>query len=410
MKRAMPTAMSDAQTAPPREADLPPLDGSAPLAEVGRDGLSVFIYLAFTDDELDEIWKSLRLSVPGFRLEKMSAVQKADHLADEIRAAPDAADVVLELLREIYEFPALDDVALTAPVAERLAVLSEEDDSRVRLLWRLLADPAVDIRKTAHATLEHLAKSFYGGGEKGAPAAPEKKPERPRADPAEVDRDVKRAEQIAEKAQTKAEALAAQLKEARSASAETQRELSHERKAKERALADVARLEAQVEKLKAQTKGAPSEKHERELAHALEQAAALKAKELELSAALEEAKSAAPADATAESPDREEEVGVEDAPAGWSMPRFTQEFYDSLPGWDVRLQRAAFKQAYLLSENWSHPSLRALALEGLEGYYRVRVATDVRLIYRRSSEGEIDICSLIDREDLDRYVRQAKTR
>jgi hypothetical protein len=41
----------------------------------------------------------------------------------------------------------------------------------------------------------------------------------------------------------------------------------------------------------------------------------------------------------------------------------------------------------------------------------VRVATDVRLIYRRSErQNEVEILSLIDREDLDRYIRQAKTR
>jgi glutamate racemase len=39
-----------------------------------------------------------------------------------------------------------------------------------------------------------------------------------------------------------------------------------------------------------------------------------------------------------------------------------------------------------------------------------RVATDVRLIYRRKADDSVEILSLIDREDLDRYVRQAKTR
>ena len=52
----------------------------------------------------------------------------------------------------------------------------------------------------------------------------------------------------------------------------------------------------------------------------------------------------------------------------------------------------------------------ALALEGLPGYYRIRIATDVRLIYRRGEGNQLEILSLIDREDLDRYVRQAKTR
>jgi hypothetical protein len=101
----------------------------------------------------------------------------------------------------------------------------------------------------------------------------------------------------------------------------------------------------------------------------------------------------------------------EEAPASWLMPVYTREFYDSLAGWDRRVQRAAFKQAALLAQDHRHPSLRALPLEGLPGYYRVRVATDVRLLYRRGErQNEIEILSLIDREDLDRYVRQAKTR
>src|SRR5260370_1399048 len=53
---------------------------------------------------------------------------------------------------------------------------------------------------------------------------------------------------------------------------------------------------------------------------------------------------------------------------------------------------------------------RSSALEGLPGYSRIRVATDVRLIYRRGEGNTLEILSLIDREDLDRYIRQARTR
>src|SRR4051812_44101206 len=74
---------------------LPPADGDAPLNEVGRDGLSVFLYLAFTDKELGQLFSALRLSIPGFRIDKLSGVQKADHLADELRERPEArAEVV----------------------------------------------------------------------------------------------------------------------------------------------------------------------------------------------------------------------------------------------------------------------------------------------------------------------------
>jgi mRNA-degrading endonuclease RelE of RelBE toxin-antitoxin system len=135
-------------------------------------------------------------------------------------------------------------------------------------------------------------------------------------------------------------------------------------------------------------------------------------REVELAAALRDAEARAertPERASAAVEAVPEEP--EDAPASWLMPVYSREFYDSLEGWDRRIQRAAFKQANLLAQDHRHPSLRALPLEGLPGYYRVRVATDVRLLYRRGErQNAIEVLSLIDREDLDRYVRQAKTR
>ncbi len=115
--------------------------------------------------------------------------------------------------------------------------------------------------------------------------------------------------------------------------------------------------------------------------------------------------------APAAAPAGEGEGEPEEALGTWLMPVYTREFYDSIEGWDRRIQRAAFKQAQLLAQDHRHPSLRALPLEGLPGYYRVRVATDVRLIYRRGErQNAVEILSLIDREDLDRYIKQAKTR
>jgi hypothetical protein len=391
---------------------LPPEDGDAPLEELGRDALSVFLYLAFTDAELTELFRGVGISVPGFRTEKMSGVQKADHLADEIRERPAARKSVIELLRKIYEFPGLDDVSLAEPVAKRLAVLAEHDDFRILVLWRVLADPDPAVRKAAHESLELLAKAFYGGS--GSPQALPRKGGKPAPEDGgakDLERELKRVQQLAESADAKSESLSTQLKSARKEEAESKKEMSQARKAAERAQEKIGQLEQQLEKAKAREKGVPTEKQLRELEHTIEKQ---KEREAELTSALEAARAAqtalAAAAVAAPAAPAGEEGGVEEAPAGWSMPHFTDEFYDSLSGWDLRIQRAAFKQAYLLTENWRHPSLRALALEGLEGYYRVRVATDVRLIYKRSSEGKVDILSLIDREDLDRYVRQAKTR
>ena len=69
-----------------------------------------------------------------------------------------------------------------------------------------------------------------------------------------------------------------------------------------------------------------------------------------------------------------------------------------------------YDKIHRLANDWRHGSLRALPLEGVPGYYRIRVATDVRLIYRRGEGNTVEILSLIDREDLDRYIRQARTR
>jgi DNA polymerase III gamma/tau subunit len=419
-------------TSPPSEsatsALLPPPDGDAPLFELGRDELSVFLYLAFTDEELTQLMRELKLTVPGYRLEKLSGVQKADTLADEIRARPDARGPAIALLRKIYEFPALDAVSLSAQVAEEIGLLAVEDDATVRMLWRLLADPQAEVRKTATPVLQALARTYYGTGAapegmgpvsaSARPAPPPKAPA-PRDESQELKaakKEAREAMQAAEKAQAKADALAQQLKDARTELAEALRELNQLKKAAMKTDSELEKTKEQLEKAKGKVTRAELDRVRKELEKANEAVAALTAREERLVAekrALEaelEALKKAPEPAPQVVAANSEEPAVEELPSTWLKPIFTQEFYDSLEGWDARLQRAAFKQAFLLSENHRHPSLRAIPLEGLPGYYRVRVATDVRLIYRRSEGTSVDILSLIDREDLDRYVRQAKTR
>jgi len=58
-----------------------------------------------------------------------------------------------------------------------------------------------------------------------------------------------------------------------------------------------------------------------------------------------------------------------------------------------------------------HGSLRALALEGVPGYYRIRVATDVRLIYRRDgSRLEVLSLSRVARTSTATSARPARAR
>src|SRR5438128_796016 len=108
-------------------------------------------------------------------------------------------------------------------------------------------------------------------------------------------------------------------------------------------------------------------------------------------------------------PSGDADLPSEEEASTFLVPVLTREFYDSIERWDRRMQRAAFDKIHRLANDWRHGSLRALALEGVPGYYRIRVATDVRLIYRRDGN-RLEVLSLIDREDLDRYVRQARTR
>lgn len=414
---------------PATSALLPPQDGDAPLSELGRDELSVFFYLAFTDEELTALMRELKLSVPGYRLEKLSGVQKADTVADEIRARPDARAPAIALLRKIYEFPALDIVSLSAPVAEEIGLLAVEDDATVRMLWRLVSDPQADVRKTAAPILQSLARTYYGTGpapkgpapvDASARLAPPPQEPAPRDESQELKaakKEARDAVQAAEKAQAKAETLAQQLKDARTELAEASRELNQLKKVATKADSALEKTKEQLEKAKGKVTRAELERAKKDLEKATEAVAALTAREERLVGekraledeleALRKTPEAAPQHAAAAT---SEDAPVEELPSTWLKPNFTQEFYDSLDGWDARLQRAAFKQAYLLSENHRHPSLRAIPLEGLPGYFRVRVATDVRLIYRRSEGTSVDILSLIDREDLDRYVRQAKTR
>ena len=64
----------------------------------------------------------------------------------------------------------------------------------------------------------------------------------------------------------------------------------------------------------------------------------------------------------------------------------------------------------MLAQDHRRPSLRAIPLEGLDNLYRIRIATDVRLLYRRGEGNVIEILRLIDREDLDRWIKVEKLR
>jgi hypothetical protein len=411
---------------------LPDASGDAPLHTLGRDQLSVFLFLALLPEETAALVKEWRLAQPGFRREALGEVQRCDLLADEIRASPEGRLRVVDLLARAFGGLPLARLPLRSEDAAALAAVARTDSWLAQVLWRILADPDPAVRAIAGPLLDELVAQHYGPAEGGgqaaegppeappAPAGAEERTRRLEARLAAAERQAAESAEKAELAQRRGEEgrekLQAQLREARAGEAEARAEAARAREAAEAARRDLGRAEARLAEAAASDLAAEAQRA-RAAARDLEgRAAALESRlerarlreeelERELEAARREAATAAqpPAEAAADEP--------EEAPASWLLPVYTKEFYDSLEGWDRRIQRAAFKQAHLLAQDHRHPSLRALPLEGLPGYYRVRVATDVRLLYRRGErQSAVEVLSLIDREDLDRYVRQAKTR
>jgi hypothetical protein len=422
--------------AAPAAGLLPDPKGDAPLEELSRDALSVLLYVALLPEETRAIVRTLGVTVPGFRTEGLNDVELCDAVADEIRARPPARAHVIDALRKAFRGMPLPDVPLDVPGADDLLAVGRSDHGLTFALWRVLADPDAAVRARAVPVLERLAKDYYG-------PEPESARVRRKDDPAERIADLEaelaeqqqlaaqraeevrrakdeaaaRAESARRKGEEQREKLQAWLKEARAREAQAVEEAARARdaaaeaqRAREKAEGALAAAQATDAAAEAQRARAAAREAEGKVTALEARLARQEERERELEAALArvraEPERASP-QAVAPEPEEPEEV-----PATWLMPVYTREFYDSLEGWDRRIQRAAFKQAQLLAQDHRHPSLRALPLEGLPGYYRVRVATDVRLLYRRTSERQntIEILSLIDREDLDRYVRQAKTR
>lgn len=411
---------------------LPPRDGDAPLQELGRDRLSVFLYTAFTSPELKDLVKELGLSIPGYRVEKLSDVERADLLADEIRAVPAARKPVIALMRKIYEFPALDAVSLGDSVAAEIAITAVEEDAMVRLLWRVLADPSKPVRVTADKALDALVALFYGKPGEKPPArdVPKGRPAKEAGDAgadamakelARVRKDLEAATAEVARAKEHREELKGEVKAFRTQLAKLEKEAADARTAAAKTARKLEQTEEALRAAKEKTGKRELDRLKKESAEALERAGVLEQREKKsaeerdaLRREVEELRrraGAAPVAAAASAAANDEDAAPDEDAGAWAVPRFTREFYDSISGWDPRAQRLAFEKAVMLAINHRHPSLRAIPLEGLPGYFRVRIASDIRMIYRRAErDREVEILSLIDREDLDRYVRQAKTR
>jgi mRNA-degrading endonuclease RelE of RelBE toxin-antitoxin system len=393
------------------EQEIPVSTAPLPLESLEAQALGELLELCFADRRLLELCGELRLYSPGYRLEAMPPNQVARLLADEARAAKDAGQLLDAAIRESLRNPVLEGKPLTDEHYRDLLELFTGDPLQhlARVAWRALIDEDEKLRAYALSAIDLGVEAL------DAPAkakAPPRKAQLP-ADVQELRKELEEARKGGLRAEKERDSLREQLVASRAdvvaqekTVGEVREELSSVRAELTRASAEVARLTAAGEGRalsEARRLADESRSLSERLRAAVEEREGLRAQ----LATAQKAPAAAPAPAA---PAEDEALPSAEEASSFLIPYFTREFYDSIQRWDRRMQRAAFDKVSLLARDWRHGSLRAIALEGLPGYYRIRIATDVRLIYRRGEGNTVEILSLIDREDLDRYIRQARTR
>ena len=397
---------------PPAEVEEIPISAAPlPLLKLDARALGELLELCFPDQRLLALCGELKLYSPGYRLEAMPPDQVARMLADEVNSAKDALALLDTAVRESLRNPVFEGQKLSEAQYRDLLELFTGDPLQhlARLAWRALLDDDAKLQEFALAAIDLGVEALD---------APSRNPKPRKAQlPAEVQelrKLVAEAHREAERAGKERDSLRDQLASARTDMVAREKTLGEVRDELVSVRAELNRASSELARLTAAGEGRALSDARRladenrslseKLRTAQEEREALRAQVQ----GLERRAAAVPAP-VAEAPQEAELVSAEEA-ATFLIPIFTREFYDSIQRWDRRLQRAAFDKVSLLARDWRHGSLRALALGGLPDYYRIRIATDVRLIYRRGEGNQLEILSLIDREDLDRYIRQARTR
>jgi mRNA-degrading endonuclease RelE of RelBE toxin-antitoxin system len=399
-------------SAPKPAEEIPLSDAPLPLLRLEPQALGEFFELCFADRRLLELCEELRLYSPGYRLDKMPPNQVARLLADEARAAKDAEQVLEKAVREALRDPVLEGKPLGDEHYQALLELFTGDPLQhlARVAWRALLDD--DEKRRGYA----LSAIDLGVEMLDAPAKTKAPPRKPQlsADVQELRATAEEARKEADRAGKERDSLRDQLAQSRAETAAREKAVGDARDELSLVRSELTRASAELARLTAAGEG-------RALADARRLADENRSLSEKLRVAAEDRdglrkqladqqQRPAPAPVRPAAPSEDETLPSAEEAATFLIPIFTREFYDSIQSWDRRMQRAAFDKVSLLARDWRHGSLRAIALEGLPGYYRIRIATDVRLIYRRGEGNTVEILSLIDREDLDRYIRQARTR
>jgi hypothetical protein len=395
------------------------------LTPLDADQRATFLVVALALKALRKLVGRLGTAPTGTRLETLSVWDLAWSLVDYYDGDVEVSRTVDKTLQKDLGEPALLAAVLAEGGANAVSalVLTARDPLR-DLAWAMLAAGTPESAVHAAAAVQAIVTEF---DEADARAKAEEQAGTPENehDPHEEDaeratrtmqREVSRAARARERALKRVDTMKDRLLELETGVATARRELRVSEDARARLEAERDRLARDRDTLRVQLQAGTAgevtrlaaeldaaRRRERGLESELEE---LRESEASLAARLRALAEERPARAATEG---EAERGAAST-ATWSLPIFSDEFYESIRRWDRKVIRNAFEKIYRLSEDWRHPSLRAIPLEGLPGCYRIRVATDVRLIYRPLDGNRVEIMSLIDREDLQRYIRQAKTR
>ena len=389
------------------------------LTPLTEDERTTFLVVVLPDGVLRKLVGRLGTAPKGSRLDALSVWELADTLVDYYTDdAEVSAEVDRTVRREIGASPLAAAVDAEGGAAAVAALVLESRDPARDLAWALLGAAREEDRALASRLVQTIIGEFDAADEraKSADSGPKEESELVRETTKlarKATKDAQRADTQRERALQRVDDLKMRLVELERGIATARKELRDSERARERALqerdklakeretlrgrvqsgtaAEVARLGEELEAAARRERGLENELEE---TRGREETLAARVRALEQTSGARPVAEPAP---TAPSPE-----------AVWSVPIFTDEFYDSIRRWDRRIVRSTFEKVARLCEDWRHPSLRAIALEGLPDHYRIRIATDVRLIYRPTDGNRIEILSLIDREDLQRYIRHVK--
>lgn len=400
---------------------MPPVPLLTPLTP---DERTTFLVVTLAQKSLLKLVGRLGTAASGTRLDGLSVWDLAWSLVDYYENDAEVSAMVDRTLqKELGPSPLAAAVSAPGSAGALTGLLLESREPARDLAWAVLSAGGEDAGELASSLVKTIIAEFdhadaHAREEDEARAAePEPAPAPAEDDPTEeIAREAARARTARERALKRLGGLKERLVELEKGLAATRQELRRAVETRERVEAERDRLAeerdalrrrlqsgtaAEVARLTEELDGAARRIRalENDLEEVRESEASLGARVRTLS---EETRPAAAGEGEVERPAT--------SPTTWSLPVFTDEFYESIRRWDRKIVRITFEKIYRLAEDWRHPSLRAIPLEGLPDCHRIRIASDVRLIYRPLDGGRVEILSLIDREDLTRYIRRAKTR